>query len=249
MLQELLALLPKDAPSGVVWISLAIASAGFVLWLLAARFSRFAVTLLTVAGGAAIGMQLPRWFGWAIDGAGPAVAAAVVLGVTGYVLHGLWTGLGLGIASAFWVTLICWFCLRDGATWTWPQMTDITNLAAYAGALWEQLPGPMQRILPFGVAASLITGLAMAIMWPRLTMAIAWSLVGLTMMVVGGATAANYGQPELFAHVPAAAAVQVAILGGVLGVGAAIQWKLAPEKRRKASSADAHKQKPAETTT
>lgn len=232
MLQEFLLLLPKEAPAATATLATIVAAAGLVTWVIAARFSRFMITLLLVAIGSMIGMRLPGWCGWAIDGAGPAVAAAVLLGVSGFVLHAFWMGMGLGILSALWVTFICWMLLRDGASFTWPAGPEYSTFATYSAALWQQLPGSMQRILPFGAAASLITGLAMAILWPRLTQALMWSLTGLTMLVAGGAVAASYGRPNLLLYAPAELAAQVIIMVAALGTGAVIQWKVAPVRRR-----------------
>jgi len=228
MLQELVALLPKDAPPHAVPVGFAVAIAGMMLWLIAAKFSRYFMALLAVAVGATIGMHLPQWFGWSVPGAGTAVGAAVVLGVTGFVLHGLWIGLGLGICCSVWVTLVFWMVMRHGQAWVWPTITPDTTTCSYARECWALLPPSMAHILPFGVAASVITGLAMAILWPRLTTALKWSLTGLTMALFGALVACNYGRPDLLAYLPPATAVQVAVLAGLLGVGAGIQWKLAP---------------------
>jgi hypothetical protein len=232
MLQELLLLLPKEAPSGAATIATIVAVAGLVFWAIAAKFSRFMVTLLLVAIGATIGMQVPTWLGWSIDGAGPAVAASVILGVSGFILHGFWMGLGLGIVAATWVALACWMMLRGETTWIWPASSEYPSIAAYSAALWQQLPGPMQRILPFGAAASLITGVAMAILWPRLTMALMWSFTGLTMLTLGSIAAASYGHPDLLLRLPGSTGAQAGILAMLLVVGAVIQWKLAPARRR-----------------
>jgi hypothetical protein len=228
MFQELLALLPKDAPPHAVPIGIAVAIAGVMLWLIAAKYSRYFIALLTVALGAVIGMHLPQWFGWSVPGAGTAVGAAVVLGVTGFVLHGLWIGLGLGICCSLWVTLVLWMIMRNGQTWIWPAITPETTTVSYARECWSLLPPSMAHILPIGAAASVITALAMAIIWPRLTTALKWSLTGLTMALFGALVACNYWRPELLAQLPTATPVQVAILAGLLGIGAGIQWKIAP---------------------
>src|SRR5262245_56130142 len=108
MLLDLLQLLPTD-PGGPVLLTTMIGTVvGAALWLLGAKISRPLVTLLTVLGGAMIGMHLPQWFGWQISGAGPAVGGAVVLGVSGYVLHRMWVGIGLGSVLALWAAMGTW---------------------------------------------------------------------------------------------------------------------------------------------
>jgi hypothetical protein len=125
-----------------------------------------------------------------------------VLGVTGFVLHGLWIGLGLGICCSVWVTLVFWMAMRHEQAWTWPTITPDTTIVSYARECWALLPPSMAHILPFGVAASVITGLAMAILWPRLTTALKWSLTGLTMALFGALVACNYGRPDLLTYLP-----------------------------------------------
>src|SRR5450432_1535814 len=131
MVQELVNLLPRDA--GVFGLVIAIVGSlvGVLIWLVGSRFSRPIVTLATVTLGAAIGMHLPRWFGWDISGAGPAVGAALVLGVTGYALHGMWVGIGLGTILASWTAMACWIVFRNGANLNWPAIQAGTTLVAF----------------------------------------------------------------------------------------------------------------------
>src|SRR5678815_5388750 len=103
MLQQLLPLLPKEAGTGALMIAITGALIGLGMWLIGARFSRPMVTLAAVAIGAVIGMRMPQWFNWTINGMGPAVGAAIVFGVSGFVGHRLWIGMGLGLVMAWWV--------------------------------------------------------------------------------------------------------------------------------------------------
>ena len=91
----------------------------------------------------------------------------------------------------------------------------------------------MTRILPFGAAASMITGLAMAILWPRLTAALMWSLLGLTIALFGGVATMHYGRPDLLAEVPSDTVLQVGILVVMLAFGTIIQWTFVPVKRKR----------------
>ena len=100
MVQTYLQLLPPEASSATVVALWVAAGVGTVVWLSGSVWSRWVVTLFTVMLGASIGMHMPRWFGWSISGAGPAVGMAVVLGVTGYAVHGGWVGALLGAALA-----------------------------------------------------------------------------------------------------------------------------------------------------
>src|SRR5687768_5279625 len=105
MLQQLLALMPKEAGTFGLVVTVAGTLAGLVLWLVGARFSRPLITLCTVALGGAVGMMLPRWCGWTVNGMGTAVGGAIVLGVSGYVMHRFWVGIGLGLVMCCWAAL------------------------------------------------------------------------------------------------------------------------------------------------
>ena len=84
---------------------------GAVLWLAGARFSRTLVGLVTVSLGAFLGMEMPRYFGWGVSGAGPAVGMALILGLSGYIMHRFWIGVGLGTVLAAWAFLATWVVL------------------------------------------------------------------------------------------------------------------------------------------
>jgi hypothetical protein len=93
-------------------IALALAGFGLILWLTGAAWSRSLVTLILVAMGTWIGMRLPEWCGWHIDGMATAFGGAIALGAAGYVLHRWWIGLAVGwtcalialaIASSVWI--------------------------------------------------------------------------------------------------------------------------------------------------
>jgi len=99
MLREFLALLPESLGECSLGIAIGGALLGLVLWLAGARFSRSLVTLIGVAIGTSVGMRLPGWLGWSIDGMAIGVGGAVVLGASGYLLHRSWIGLYLGALS------------------------------------------------------------------------------------------------------------------------------------------------------
>src|SRR3954465_14650639 len=180
MIQELINLLPRDPGNAGLIVEIIGSLIGAGTWLLGSRFSRPIITLLTVLIGATVGMHLPRWFGWNISGAGPAVGGALVLGVTGYVLHGMWVGIGLGTVLCSWVTLACWIAFRNGAGWAWPQWGADSTLVAYGQSLWQSPPGHVTGILPYACATAMVSGLALAIIYPKLSLVLGWSLAGAT---------------------------------------------------------------------
>ncbi len=217
MVWQFLQLLPEGA-SPVVRASLIVCTlVGALAWLTGARFNRFLMALLTVSLGAAVGMSLPGWFGWSIPGAGPAIGAAVVLGVSGFVLHGMWAGIVLGLTLALWATFVTWICVNAGQPMVWPQVSETTTCISYCTELWNSLPVTMQRMTPFWVAAGMISGLAGAILWSRFTTRLAWSALGVTMVVGAGLASVHFARPDwLVDRVPQTWLQGVIIVAAVL---------------------------------
>jgi len=226
MVETYLQLLPPDASSTTTLALWTVAAVGAVVWAAGSAFSRWVVTLFTVMLGASIGMQMPRWFGWNISGAGPAVGMAVVLGVLGYTVHGGWVGALLGIVLALWAALVTWICAGDGQVMSVPAVNELTTTATFAQDWWHGLPPSVAKLLPYTTAGAVVTGLACAILWTRLTTALAWSLTGVTLALGCGLAAASFGHPEwLEGRVPGVP-LQVVIVILMVLLGTLIQWKL-----------------------
>jgi hypothetical protein len=229
MVQELINLLPRDPGSLGLIIAVIGSLIGVGIWLLGARYSRWIITLLTVLLGATIGMHTPLWFGWEISGAGPAVGGALVLGVTGYVLHGMWVGIGLGTILASWTSMACWMMFRNGAGWDWPAWDASTTIVSYSTTMWQSLPPDVVRILPWAAIAAMISGLAIAILWPKLSLIVGWSLAGTTLLAGMGVAAMEYAQPQWLVKIPSPLWAQAMLLACFTALGSMIQWKLGPK--------------------
>ncbi|MGH7179809.1 MAG: hypothetical protein ACREJC_20705 [Tepidisphaeraceae bacterium] len=232
MLQELIQLLPGDAGMMAMVVAGGGVVVGAALWLLGAKFSRPLLTLLTVALGGAVGMQLPHWLGWSISGAGPAVGCAVILGISGFILHRMWVGIGLGLVMAFWTTLVTWMLLRHGQSWTWPTPDADAGVWEYAKQVWSAVPPDVARILPLASCAALISGVASAILWPKLTTVVGWSTAGVTLIATTGLAAMKYGRPQSLEQIPSQSWVQVVSLLGMVLFGALMQWRVTGGGRR-----------------
>lgn len=230
MLLDLLQLLPDKPGDGALLVALIGAVFGIGLWIAGVKVSRPLVTLLTVLVGATIGMQMPGWFQWTINGAGPAVGAAVVLGVSGFVLHRMWVGIGLGLTLALWCALGMWLLMRDATSWQWPDVSASSSCCEYLKDVWDGLPPDMTRILPFAAGTMLVCGVASSIIWPKLTTVVNWSAVGLTMCVGLTTGAIAMTHRDWLARAPQQTWVQLSSLAGLLFVGSAVQWKLSPKK-------------------
>jgi hypothetical protein len=227
MVHQYLNLLPQEVSPFALYTLLATLCAGGVLWAAGAMFSRYVVTLLTVLLGAVAGMLLPRTVGWEISGAGPAVGGAVLLGVSGFILHGLWMGILLGLVLSLWVAMVTWISAGTSVSIDLAGYSRSTSLPAWCVDLWTGLPPTITRILPYSTATALVSGLACAIMWTRFTTAFAWSMVGATMMAGAGLAAARVGKPELIEQYLPQPAMQVAAMLGIVLIGVILQWKLA----------------------
>lgn len=229
IVQELLNLLPADPGTLGLIVALSGSLVGAGIWLLGARYSRTIITLLTVLLGATLGRQLPQWMDWNISGAGPAVGAALVLGVTGYIFHGMWVGIGLGTVLASWAAMGCWITFRHGAGWNWPSAEAGMTVVAYLSAVWQSLPADVMRILPYACGSAMVTGVAASIIWPKSSLIFGWSLAGTTLLAAMGVAAVDYGRPQWISNIPSPLWAQISLLGCTVALGTIIQWKLGPK--------------------
>jgi hypothetical protein len=225
MLRDLFQFLPRNAGSATAVMATLGAIAGLVLWLAGARFSRTLMALVAVAAGAAIGSALPRWCGWSISGMGPAVGLAVVLGISGFVLHRVWVGMGLGAVLALWASLAVWLLTRGGQSFDWPNPDRYASLIVWLRAVWLNVPPESARVIPYAAAAAAVSGLAMTILWPRFSTLLAWSLIGVSMLVGLGSAMLDAVQPQWISAVPSQTWAQCMTLGLLIVVGLVVQWR------------------------
>lgn len=242
MLQELLELLPHEPGTLALAVAVAGTIVGAGLCAVGARFSRPLVSLVLVVLGAALGMALPRWLDWSISGAGPAVGGAVLLGVSGWVLHRMWVGVGLGGVLSCWAVLALWIWMRNGHVLEWPEIGASTTLPSFLGELWHSLPPEVARLLPYTVATAMVSGLAAAILWDHPIVILTWSAVGTTLLAIMGIATIEYGRPSWIEAVDVRSWVQVLALLAVLGLSILVQWKVAPASGGPGSSVDGKKQ-------
>jgi hypothetical protein len=188
------------------------------------------VTLLAVTVGAVVGMHLPGWMGWPIDGMGLAVGGAVVLGLSGFLLHNTWVGLSLSGLLALWAGLGAWVVAGQGARleFHWPTIDPAADTATVLSALWRAMPGDLPWVMPCAVAGALVAGVTITVVWPKLARVLAYSLAGISLLVVAGVWAMQMSRPQWLASAPKDFPTQVAILLGGVAVGVLIQWRLTP---------------------
>lgn len=246
MLQELLTILPREPGTLALAIALIGTAIGAALCAAGARFSRPLITLITVLLGATLGMSLPRWMDLSISGAGPAVGGAIVLGLTGWVLHRFWIGVGLGLVLSSWTTLIVWVCWRNGQTLHWPAVNAGTTLPMFLMDLWHALPRDVARLLPAVTITAMVSGVAASILWDRPIVVLMWSAVGATMLAIMGTAAIDYGKPELLKQIDIRPWLQVLVFVLLIGVSMLVQYKVAPVQDSDNSNKKNGKKQPAE---
>jgi len=231
MLYQLTALLPSELLRLSAGATVMCAIAGIALWLVGARFSRYLITLAAVAVGTVIGMRLPAWMGWQIDGMGTAVAGAIVVGVCGFLLQRTWVGLLLGIMMALWGGLAVWVMLDGKVQWDWHAVEWSSQPVQLLKNVWQTFPPNLSHAVPIAMMTGFGAGTLLAVFWPKLSKVLAFSLMGVTVAMPMGLMATRDVHPQWLKALPATTAAQAGILAGLVLLGAAIQWRNTPPLR------------------
>jgi hypothetical protein len=244
MFQELLSIAVTREPSNLTMfleVAAVIAVVGLVLWLVGARFSRQIVTLCGVAAGAMVGKHLPEIFPATSNLSAPvlAVGGALVFGVVTFLTHRLWIGLMLGVVLATWASFGTWVTQHGQQSWSQPVWDADITLRGFGEQLWTALPPDVTRIMPFAAGAAMLSGLALALLWPRIATALNWSLTGATILLCVALTGMAYAKAEWLGALPANTWAQAGIFAGIVLFGALVQWKLAPKGAVKKKAAPA----------
>lgn len=239
MIQELLHLLPAQVSPAALYALAGLAGVGLGVWLLGARWSRAMITLLLVAAGTILGRALPQVMGWSIDPMGPAIAGALLLGLSGYILHRTWVGLALSALFALWTAAGCWVLFHGEFVIDWTGESMSGPLPEVARATWESVPPELTSVLPWACGTAIVVAGVLAFMWPRVATALLWSGIGLTMTIGCGLAAMKAARPEWLDRLPQQAWPQLALLGGMLLVGTILQARMIRPKKSPAARGDA----------
>lgn len=234
MVQQLLPLLPHDIGQAALVAALFGTLVGVGLWLAGARFSRPMITLLGVSLGAILGRALPGWMTWNVNTMAASVGGAVVLGMSGYVLHRVWVGLGLGLLLACWAMLATWTFAGEGATPTWPAVDASTTLGSFARIAWDTVPPPVRRLLPYACGGAMMSGFLTSLLWPHMAVVLLYSALGTSLLVGMGLLAIENGRPDWITVVPAHTWAQATTLLCLVAFGAVVQWQGTPSWEPKA---------------
>jgi hypothetical protein len=237
MLQELLPLLPKEVGSLMIALAIAGTLIGAALWLIGGRFSRSLITLVLVSAGGWVGLYLPTWCGWAIDGWVVAIGLAVAAGASGFFMHRLWVAVGFGLVLTAWTALAVWLLMKHDGTWAFPKLESPFVPAVFGKALWQSVPPAIQQVLPYACGMALVSGFSAALLWPRLGLVLLYSMAGVTIFLGLGMCLINAQRPQWIRSMPATWSSQLLILSAMVGFGAVLQWNIAPSKKSGSSGA------------
>lgn len=230
MVSEVLSLLPDAVARCPLGVSVCCATVGLGLWLVGARFSRSILTLVGVAGGTVVGMRLPTWCGWQVEGMGVAVGGAILVGTFVFLFHRTYIGLLLGTGMMLWAGVGAWIARADDAIWNWRTVRWHGDAVRLLRETWATLPPHLQRTLPIACATAFATGLMLAVFFPKLSKVLAHSLTGMTLMLVMGALALQATRPEWLTSLPGSNLAQAGVLVALVLVGAGWQWRITPPR-------------------
>src|SRR6185312_10749858 len=237
MLREAISLLPDVVARCPLGTALGLCALGVVLWTAGGRVSRSILALTAVAGGCVVGLHLPDWFGWQIDGMAVAVGAAIVLGTAAILMHRTFIGVLLGIGMMIWAALGTWiFFANESSTWNWRAARWDGDMVQYLHELWQGLPPQMAHVFPAACFAGFATGVTISVFFPKLGKVLTHSLIGVTLVSLMGAIAASTARPRWLAAVPGSNAAQGLALIGLVVLGALIQWQITPPYRSAGSN-------------
>lgn len=234
MVQDLLPMLPQSISTTVLVLCMVGILIGWIMWAVGAVWSRGIVTLLGVAIGGAAGMLLPRWYIWPVNSMSTAVLGAVLWGVLAFVIPRLFVGLTLGVILVAWSSLAMWMILRADTPfevrpdWQVEQMTP----PEHAQDIWQRLPDPVRRVVPYSAATAMISALCLTLLWPRVGRMFMASTMGVTLIFCCGLLVVATQKPEWLKFIPPDRGIQAGILGATGLLGALIQWQFLPSRKQ-----------------
>jgi hypothetical protein len=211
--------MPDQMGELALWMAIGGIALGAGLWLAGACFSRSIITLVMVTIGAAVGKWLPTKMGWSIDPMATAVGGATVLGISGYLLHKYWVGIGLGLVLAAWTALL-------------------TNKLTGNDMNWREMEGwsSARLVLSFAVWGAGITGIAATWLWPKVGQSLFYSITGLTIVLAMALVCSQMGKGDWLRWVPANNWAQYSTMASLVLVGAMVQWRLGLRSRASSPS-------------
>ena len=226
MLQQIIELLPDKVAQVRPDLAMGIAAGGVLLGLVGARLSRSILPLALVAAGTIIGIHMPHWFGWKIDPMGTAFGAAILLGLSGYVLSTLWEGLLFATLLALGAGVAVWLALAGTYHWQWPVIDESATAVEACTKIWLSFPTSLNRPLAVGIGLGFATGISLVVSSPRVGRILFYSILGMLLFVICGTIGLQKHHPDWVASFPTTSWIQGGIFALMVGVAAIVQWLL-----------------------
>ena len=237
MLREAVDLMPDVINQVPIGAALMLCALGILLWLIGGYVSRSVLVLAAVAAGTVIGMRLPGWRGWHVDGMGVAVGGAMLGGSMVFFMHRTCIGLLLSCGLTLWTGLGLWVFMGGGATWDWRAAPWDGDMVQYLHGLWQTLPPQMAHVFPISCFIAMAVGITIAVYSPKLSKVLTHSLIGVTLVALMGTIAILGIRPQLFSLIPGSDRFQAMALVALVLIGAFIQWRIIPPHRKSAGNA------------
>jgi hypothetical protein len=156
------------------------------------------------------------------------VLGALVFGISGYALHKVWVGMGLGIVLAGWAAVAVFTLCTEPLGFALPVVPAGTSLEQQAVDLWNALSADARKLLPFACSAALLSGVAISVLWPRVGVVLLYCSAGMSLLLGLGAAVVKSAKREWLAVIPSQTSSQVIVLVSLVAFGAILQWRVAP---------------------
>jgi len=241
-LRQFLPAVPEDMATPFGLAGVGVVLLGMMLWLAGSRFSRGILTLAAVAIGASVGLRLPGWFGWPVQNWATASGGALVLGIVAYAVHNYLVKLLLAMLLGLWTLLISWQAAGGKSDWEMPHWGRKQDIVDYAQEVWKELPQQWRLSGPIGVGTALAAGLLLGVFLPRLASMLFHSVLGVTLVVMGGSYAVPLLRPQWEGIFTGKQNTQLIVLGGMVAAGVLVQWLLTPGKKKTSAPPSPEKQ-------
>jgi hypothetical protein len=246
MMQTLFVFFPSQMGGFAVFVAVVGALFGATLWLCGSRYNRTILTLLALSLGTILGLQLPQWFGWKIDRWATGMLACLIFGATGYAWNKAWVGIGLGMVLACWAAVATFAVygfgpvVPGGPAWLMPVFKPGMTAGAWTLDFWNSLATQTRHLLPFAIAAGLLTGIGAAVAWPRFGTVLLYSTLGVSLLIALGTAVVLSTHPAWLGIVPNTVSSQAVVLGSLVAFGVIFQWRANPARAAGGDRHDGH---------
>jgi hypothetical protein len=166
---------------------------------------------------------------------GLAIAGSMVVGLAAYLLYDVWVGAGLALLLAGWAGAAAWVLLGgSAAAWALPPIDPADGAWSAITTVVKGLPPKLSQALPCAAAGGLVSGVSVAILWPRLARAFASALAGLSLLILAAPVAVNAYHPQWLTLFPADARSRLITCAALAAFGGFCQWVLMPKVQKPA---------------